>query len=494
MVQPVVRPLGYTGSLQQLIWDQGDNVLFRAYLFGGGGGAGGTSYINGIGTFTPGGTGLGGGYAFYQGYVNTGDVLWCSVGGAGGGGGTGYAGIPGSAGKSYVYQETAPPVAPIQAIPTVPGVPPVTGTPGYAGNGFYTVTTTNNTNPVSKEIRWWYVVQDGVITYKSYVRPPYNYSGGTYRGSVGSYSGFYPHEYRAAPCVTNAFDLQGLATGQSSFSGGRGGWAGTNVIIDQPGVYSASPGGGGGGATVLMLNNTVIGVAGGGGGGGGGGMPAVNSNAPGSTFSAYPVTNGQNGASSTSNQAGGGGGGGGWGGGDGGFQGGFSGSFSNALGGNAGGGHGANVINPNSTISAGSLQPYWNTLGRSIAGNGAAASGSNGQAGMAVVEFYPVGMYVKNSSMWQPIQQVWVKSNDTWQRPGQIYIKQDGEWKLVWGSYAPPWEALEASFGELSRPYNGTEPLEPPHDGGGEYGGGGGGDQDAGGGGGGADGGGDGDE
>ena len=93
MVQPVVRPLGYTGSLQQLIWDQGDNVLFRAYLFGGGGGAGGTSYVNNSTTFTPGGLGQGGGYAFYQGYVNAGDVLWCSVGGAGGGGGMGAASL-----------------------------------------------------------------------------------------------------------------------------------------------------------------------------------------------------------------------------------------------------------------------------------------------------------------------------------------------------------------------------------------------------------------
>ena len=52
----VVRPAGYTGSLQRIVWAQGDDVPVTAYLWGGGGGGGGNDAA------TNGGVGGGAGY------------------------------------------------------------------------------------------------------------------------------------------------------------------------------------------------------------------------------------------------------------------------------------------------------------------------------------------------------------------------------------------------------------------------------------------------
>jgi hypothetical protein len=78
----VLRPAGYTGSLQQITWAQGDNVPVTAYLWGGGGGAGGSSYSGA----RIGGAGGGGQFSQVNFTINNGDVLELAVGGPGQGG------------------------------------------------------------------------------------------------------------------------------------------------------------------------------------------------------------------------------------------------------------------------------------------------------------------------------------------------------------------------------------------------------------------------
>jgi len=108
----VVRPVGYTGSAQRIVWSLGNNVPVTAYLWGGGGGGGGRDSALG-------GAGCGAGYAQVNFVLNEGDVLEVGVGGKGGAGGSNAGGAPGgSAGASYTAEmnfntrdaATAPPV------------------------------------------------------------------------------------------------------------------------------------------------------------------------------------------------------------------------------------------------------------------------------------------------------------------------------------------------------------------------------------------------
>ena len=95
MARVVVRPAGYTGSLQRIVWSLGNNVPVTAYLWGGGGGGGGNDSNRG-------GDGGGGGFTQIQFTINEGDTLEVAVGG---GGGTGQSGrgdaAGGTAGASY---------------------------------------------------------------------------------------------------------------------------------------------------------------------------------------------------------------------------------------------------------------------------------------------------------------------------------------------------------------------------------------------------------
>ena len=70
----VVRPASYTGSLQSIVWAQGNGVSATAYLWGGGGGGGGRDSNSG-------GNGGGGGYSQVNFVVNEGDVIDVAVGG-----------------------------------------------------------------------------------------------------------------------------------------------------------------------------------------------------------------------------------------------------------------------------------------------------------------------------------------------------------------------------------------------------------------------------
>ena len=91
----VVRPVGYTGGLQQLVWPSGASTV-TAYLWGAGGGGGGDE-----GSDDPGGNGGGGGWAQCSFSVNPGDVITVAVGRGGSGGKPGT--TVGTGGPSAAY-------------------------------------------------------------------------------------------------------------------------------------------------------------------------------------------------------------------------------------------------------------------------------------------------------------------------------------------------------------------------------------------------------
>jgi hypothetical protein len=90
----LVRPLGYTGKLQQLIWS-GSPAIVTARAWGGGGGGGGRDS-------SPGGDGSGGGFALGTFTVVDGDVIQVAVGGGGRGGAGGTGASGGFGGFSYI--------------------------------------------------------------------------------------------------------------------------------------------------------------------------------------------------------------------------------------------------------------------------------------------------------------------------------------------------------------------------------------------------------
>jgi hypothetical protein len=96
MTTKQVRALGYTNSLQQLIWSGNNNTRVVAYLWGGGGGGAGNDRGQG-------GTGSGGGFTQYTFNINAGDVLVVAVGGGGGAGGSGASGAAGGRGGASYF-------------------------------------------------------------------------------------------------------------------------------------------------------------------------------------------------------------------------------------------------------------------------------------------------------------------------------------------------------------------------------------------------------
>ena len=92
------RSLGFTNSLQRLVWqsNSGSNLEIVAHLWGGGGGGGGSDRGTG-------GSGSGGGYSSAIFTVSNGDVIDIAVGGGGGAGRSGVSnGAGGVGGASYV--------------------------------------------------------------------------------------------------------------------------------------------------------------------------------------------------------------------------------------------------------------------------------------------------------------------------------------------------------------------------------------------------------
>jgi len=462
----VVRPAGYTGSLQRMIWTQGNAVSATAYLWGGGGGAGGADSANG-------GDGGGAGFSVVNFTVNEGDTIEVAVGGAGGGG-QGRAGdaAGGVAGASYVadYQfntrdaSTSPPVYPqfnsayctflntygVWVNPTSAAVFDRTYTVNFPTTGNYQFTACADNSAR-------FFIDDVEVFYADNFTAPWTVG---YSVTAGN------HTLRILGTNTGGPGAVALTIGGgASYSGGRGGNSGPSG--------SSGAGGGGGGATVLILNSAVIGLAGGGGGGGGGGNSgaATGGTAPGPNGQAAGFNSGQNGTNKAGDGGGGGGGGGGLAGGNGGTtpggdQGGYAGYYGSS--------QGSTTADPSGRTPGGTNNQYWSGAGR-----GGASNGGLGITGFATFEFDVSGIFVHNGGSFKPVNATYIKANGTWNSIKSIYIKQSGTWIPINGSYAPVFQNVPNSFGVNPRSgvqeTQGGEVTNPGGDPGGSDGGGGGG-------------------
>ena len=467
----VVRPAGYTGSLQRIVWAQGNAVPVTAYLWGGGGGGGGNDAA------TNGGVGGGAGYTQVNFVVNEGDIIEVAVGGKGTGGQNSASnGAGGEAGASYLSDfdfntrdaVTSPPV--------------------FAQFNSAYCTFLNNygvwVNPTSAAVfdRSWTVNFPTTGNYK-FTLAADNFA----RCFVDDVEVFYADNFQTPWTVgypvtagTRVIRILGDNTGGpgavaltiansingESFSGGRGGNSGPSG--------SSGAGGGGGGATAIILNNVPIAAASGGGGGGGAGNSGASTggSAPGPNGQAAPGDNaGQNGTNKPGDGGGGGGGGGGWGGGQGGTtpggdQGGYAGSYGLSS--------GTITADPVGRTPGGTSNQYWRN-----AGQGGNLNGGDGTTGYAVFEFDVSGIFVHVNGQFNPVNETYVKANGVWNQVRSAYIKQGGAWIPVNGSTTPQFENVSNRFGV--NPRSGVEETQagevtsPGGEGGGFDGGGGGG-------------------
>lgn len=448
MANQVVRPVGYTGTLQQLTWAQGNNVPVSAYLWGGGGGGGGND--SGAG-----GSGGGGGYTRVDFTVNNGDVIQVAVGGGGGAGQSGRGNAAGGpAGASYTTSTIFSTRSATGSISVVPysnsaycsflntyGVWTAVGgvyttyfdntyTVNFPSSGNYTITASCD--------NYGTVYIDGTAVLSV---PDYHYSvQTTINVSAGD------HTVRLYGINTGGPGSFGATiAGGTSYSGGRGGNAG--------GSGSSGGGGGGGGATVVLLNNVALGAAAGGGGGGGGGNVGnrTGGNAPG-TGGQGTVPAGENGQDKAGDGGGGGGGGGGLYGGNGGptvsgDQGGLAGAYGLSSG---------NYSNPSGRTPGGTDSPYFR--------GGIATGGTNtvpGTNGYAVFDFNVPGGYVHNGVSFIPVSKTWVNNNGVWTPVNSIYVKDGGVWNQVLGGTPPTFTPVSGSFGVDSRPFVDPNPPDP---------------------------------
>ena len=441
----VVRPVGYTGATEEIIWNDGDDVLVTAYLWGGGGGRGGLDSA-------PGGTGSGGGFSLVNFTINEGDSIKVAVGGGGGYGATGARGFGGgSAGASF----TITPVFDTRSAETSPTVYPQFNSSWCAFLNTYGIWV----NPSSATYfdRTW-TVNFPVTGAYTFTMSADNLAELRVDGTARFYSDSFTQTFEQVINLSagshiiriigqNTGGPGGVAltiSGGSSYSGGRGGNAGANG--------TSGAGGGGAGATVLYLNSTLLAVAGGGGGGGGGGNQgtATGGSAPGPNGqTTVGIGSGQNGTNKNGDGGGGGGGGGGYAGGNGG----------QTPGGDNGGQAGAyglsysldgSTENSVSTVPAGSSYPYFSPW----VGMGGSDIGVSGTAGSATFVFTLNGAFVHTGSGFVPVSGTFVKANNIWNR-AEIFVKQNGIWSAIRGTFAPIFNTYPESFGVNSREADG---------------------------------------
>jgi len=427
-----IRPLGFTNSLQQLVWDGNNNTPVVAYLWGGGGGGGGND--RGVG-----GAGGGGGFSQHSFTVNFGDVIQVAVGGKGGAGGSGASlAAGGSGGASYLTtgavfnSRTAvasPPVVPstngayVDFLNTYGVWNPDTGSAVF-----------DRTYTVSFPVTGTYVFvascdNSGTVFFDDEDILSVNGFTSTYTVSRQITAG--NHTIRMLGNNTGGPGSFGLTVNGNIYSGGSGGAAGPSG--------SSGGGGGGGGATVVVLNGQVIAVAGGGAGGGGAGRNSSGDTAPGDQGQSSTATNGGAGQSHPGDGGGGGGGGGG-------LQGGFGGLVREGDNGARAGAFGLSSTpnqNPSGRNPGGqNNQYYFGTPGQ---GGGSAA---NGTAGYAVFEFNINGVYVHQNDVFRPAS-TFIKLNNEWTPVDVTWIKTEGTWRPVSGSYAPEFSKVPDNFGGL---------------------------------------------
>lgn len=435
MARVVVRPAGYTGSLQRITWTLGNNVPVTAYLWGGGGGGGGNDSNRG-------GNGGGGGFTTVNFTVDVGDVIEVAVGGGGGAGQSGRGDAAGgTAGASYTTENlfntidnvASPPVFKQfnSAYCTFLNTYGVWVNPSSAAtfDRTYTVnfpTTGNYQFTACADNSARFFVDGTEVFFADNYKTPWTVG---YEVEAGN------HSIRILGTNTGGPGAVALTIGQGdSYSGGRGGNSGSSG--------SSGAGGGGGGATVVILNGTPIAAAGGGGGGGGGGNSgvAIGESAPGSRGQAAVGENaGQNGTNKAGDGGGGGGGGGGWGGGNGGtVPGGDQGAYAGVYGLST-----TPYEDPSGRNPGGRSNPYYRT---GIA-QGGSYGGGLGNGGYAVFEFEVPGTFVHYDGSFKPVIQTYVKVNNEWKPVESTYVKQGGAWVPVNGSYAPVFENVPGRFG-----------------------------------------------
>lgn len=434
----VVRPIGYTGATEEIVWTQGNGVSVTAYLWGGGGAGGGSDSAQG-------GSGSGGGFSLVNFTVNEGDSIKIAVGGSGGTGASGASGYGGgSAGGSF----TVDPVFDTRSATTSPPVYPQFNSAWCTFLNTYSIW--ENPSSATYFDRTW-TVNFPVTGDYTFTMSADNlaelYIDGTARFYCDSFTQTFErvfnlsagsHTIRILAQNTGGPGGVGLTiSGGSSYSGGRGGNAGGNG--------SSGAGGGGGGASVLYLNSTLLAVAGGGGGGGGGGNGPIGQSAPGPNGQAtVGISSGQNGTNKNGDGGGGGGGGGGYAGGNGGQS---PGGDTGGQGGSYGLSYSSNgsIENPVSTAPAGSGYTYFN----SNIGRGGSA-GRNGATGSSTLVFVLNGAFVHNGSEFVPVSQTFVKANNIWNR-AEVFVKQNGVWSAIRGTFAPIFNIYPGLFGINSR-------------------------------------------
>lgn len=440
--------------MQRLVWSLGNNTPVTAYLWGGGGGAGGNDSALG-------GDGAGGDFVEVSFTVNNGDIIECAVGGGGGTGGSAASGAYGGAsGASYTLSELH---FNTRAAPN-PGVNNYTNVAYCAFLNSYGVWV----DPVSAaNFDQTYTLNfpaTGPYTFvASCDNYGYVYLDGQEILSIGGYQTTYTntitvtagnHSVRLVGTNTGgpgsiALTIDSTANSFCGGAGGRSGYSGTS-----------GGGGGGGGATVILKNGNPIGVAAGGGGGGGGGNQgaARGQHAPGSAGTTGPAfTAGMNGQDKAGDGGGGGAGGGGLGGGNGG----------STPGGDQGGLAGSNGLSIGSTILTGTGAIPGGTSNSfyvSPAGYGGTASygitrASNGSPGYAVLLFNVNSQWVRYNGTYQSVSNTYIKDAGIWKPVKAVYIKDGGVWKTVNGGEVPAMTPVAGKFGSSPRPF--PEPNTP---------------------------------
>ena len=450
----VLRPVGYSGFRQQLVWPDYWGSQVTAYLWGGAGGGGGGDGGQ------RGGNGTGGGYASVTFNVVAGDVIDVAVGGPGGGGqGNRSAAAGGSAGASLTGEtvwNTLDALGPgyvrsqnraycsflnqfgIWGTDIYSGSYDRTFTINFPASGYYTFTGSADNAA--------FVAYDGIeiLSIRSFDR--------TYNTTIYANAG--NHSVRVFATNSGGPGSIGVTIegGLDSYSGGSGGSAGH--------VGASGAGGGSGGATVVRVNGAILGIGGGGAGGGGAGYGGGGpGNAPGPNGQSGSEPAGQNGGTHPYDGGGGGAGGGGFRGGNGGFWGGGPSGYSDTFG--QGGGYGSSsgwdTSNPSGTTPGGTNNIYYG--GNSVGGQGSTNNGAQGAAGKAVFAFEVSGIQVVSANDWRPVKQVYLKNSGIWKAAQAVYVKASGSWQPVLGATPLTFSPVAGFFGVFSR--NGPAYIPP---------------------------------
>jgi hypothetical protein len=430
-----VRSLGFTNSLQQLVWSGTNNTRVTAYLWGAGGGGGGSDRDSG-------GTGSGGGFTQYTFTVSDGDVIQVAVGGKGFAGSSGSSAAPGGRGGSSYFDSS------VFDSRTAAASPPVVASTDGAYVPFLNSYGVWNSDIGSASFDRSYSVNFPVSGTYTFLASCDNF-GSVYLDGVEilSVPGF-TSTYTVTQSVTagvHTVRMLGTNTGgPGSFgltitdSSGQGYYGGVGGAAGPAG--SSGGGGGGGGATVLLINGSVAAVAGGGGGGGGAGQSGGD-NAPGPNGQSGTATVGGDGAIKSGDGGGGGAGGGGLRGGLGGnTRGGDSGAQAGSFGLSS-----SPATNPSDRNPGGRSNQYY--AGSAGVGGGA---GGNGTSGYAVFEFGLTGVFVHDEGSFIGAQP-FVKFNDEWNPVQAIWIRTQGVWEPVIGYTAPEFTTVPNNFGGPGR-------------------------------------------